>query len=58
MLKYIHHGLGITQKELAMALGINQAILSKCENGVMVYTSVLLDMFGFYRWKVNLNYLL
>lgn len=57
-LKLIRQELGITQKELAMALGMNQAILSKFENGGMVYASVLLDVFCFYRGKVNLNYLL
>lgn len=57
-LKLIRQELGITQKELAMALGMNQAILSKFENGGMVYASVLLDVFCFYRGKVDLNYLL
>lgn len=57
-LKLIRQELGITQKELALALDMNQAILSKFENGGMVYASVLLDVLCFYRGKVNLNYLL
>lgn len=57
-LKLIRQELGITQKELALALDMNQAILSKFENGGMVYASVLLDVLCFYRGRVNLNYLL
>lgn len=57
-LKLIRQELGITQKELAQHLDMNQAILSKFENGGMVYASVLLDVLCFFRGKVNINYLL
>ena len=48
-LKLIRQELGITQKDLAQALDLNQAILSKFENGGMVYASVLLDVLCFFR---------
>ena len=57
-LKLIRQELGITQKDLAQALDLNQAILSKFENGGMVYASVLLDVLSFFRGKLNLNFLL
>ena len=57
-LKLIRQELGITQKELAEALGLRQMLLSKFENGGMVYASVLLDVLCFFRGKVNINYLL
>ena len=57
-LKLIRQELGITQKDLAQALDLNQAILSKFENGGMVYASVLLDVLCFFRGKLNLNFLL
>lgn len=57
-LKLIRQEFGITQKELAQHLDMNQAILSKFENGGMVYASVLLDVLCFFRGKVNINYLL
>jgi len=57
-LKLIRQELGITQKDLAQALDLNQAILSKFENGGMVYASVLLDVLCFFRGKLNLNFIL
>ena len=57
-LKLIRQELGITQKDLAQALDLNQAILSKFENGGMVYASVLLDVLSFFRGTLNLNFLL
>ena len=57
-LKLIRQELGITQKDLAQALDLNQAFLSKFENGGMVYASVLLDVLCFFRGKLNLNFLL
>ncbi len=57
-LKLIRQELGITQRDLAQALDLNQAILSKFENGGMVYASVLLDVLCFFRGKLNLNFLL
>ena len=57
-LKLIRQELGITQKDLAQALNLNQAILSKFENGGMVYASVLLDVLCFFRGKLDLNFLL
>ena len=49
---------GISQKELAEALDMNQAILSKFENGGMVYARVLLDVMDYFKDRVDLNYLL
>ena len=46
-LKLIRQNMGITQRELARELGINQAILSKFERGNMVYASVLLDVLSY-----------
>ena len=57
-LKLIRQELGITQRDLAQALNINQAIISKFENGGMVYASVLLDILSFFRGQININYLL
>ncbi len=56
--RLLRERLGINQKELSEALDLNQAILSKFENGGMVYARVLLDVMDFFREKVNLNYLL
>ena len=49
---------GISQKELADAIDTNPAIMSKFENGNMVYARVLLDVMDYFRDKVNLNFLL
>ena len=57
-LKLIRQELGITQKQLAQDLDMNQAILSKFENGGMVYASVLLDVLCYFRDRININYLL
>lgn len=56
--KLVREHFGITQKELAEALDINQAILSKFENGGMIYTRVLLDLMDYFRDRVDMNYLL
>ena len=52
-LKLIRQELGITQKQLAQDLDMNQAILSKFENGGMVYASVLLDVLCYFRDRIN-----
>ena len=57
-LKLIRQNMGITQRELARELGINQAILSKFERGNMVYASVLLDVLSYFRGHIDVNYLL
>ena len=57
-LKLIRQELGITQKQLAQDLDMNQAILSKLENGGMVYASVFLDVLCYFRDRININYLL
>lgn len=57
-LKLVRQELGVTQRDLAQALNINQAIISKFENGGMVYASVLLDILCFFRGQININYLL
>ena len=57
-LKLIRQELGITQKQLAQDLDMNQAILSKFENGGMVYASVLLDVLCYFRDRINIKYLL
>lgn len=57
-LKLIRQQMGISQKELAQALDMNPAILSKFENGGMVYASILLDVLCFFRGKININFLL
>ena len=57
-LKLIRQELGITQKELAQALDLNPATLSKFENGGMVNAAVLLDIICFYHEKYNLDTLL
>jgi len=57
-LKLIRQELGITQKQLAQDLDMNQAILSKFENGGMVYASVFLDVLCYFRDRININYLL
>ena len=49
---------GIDQEEMAEELGMNQAILSKFENGSMVYARVLLDVMSYFRDKIDLNYIL
>ncbi len=56
--KLVREHFGITQKELAEALDMNQAILSKFENGGMVYARVLLDVMDYFRDRVDMNYLL
>ena len=57
-LKLVRQELGVTQRDLAQALNINQAIISKFENGGMVYASVLLDILCYFRGYININYLL
>ena len=57
-LKLVRQELGVTQRDLAQALNINQAIISKFENGGMVYASVLLSILCFFRGQININYLL
>lgn len=57
-LKEVRQELGVTQRELAQELNINQAIISKFENGGMVYASVLLDILMFFRGSININFLL
>lgn len=57
-MKIVRQELGVTQRELAQELNINQAIISKFENGGMVYASVLLDILMFFRGRVNINFLL
>ncbi len=56
--KLVREHFGITQNELAEALDMNQAILSKFENGGMVYARVLLDVMDYFRDRVDMNYLL
>ena len=56
--KLVREHFGITQKELAEALDMNQAILSKFETGGMVYARVLLDVMDYFRDRVDMNYLL
>ena len=56
--KLVREHFGISQKELAEALDMNQAILSKFENGGMVYARVLLDVMDYFKDRVDLNYLL
>ena len=57
-LKLIRQELGITQKELAQALDLNPATLSKFENGGMVNAAVLLDIICFYHEKYDIDSLL
>ena len=57
-LKLVRQELGVTQRDLAQDLNINQAIISKFENGGMVYASVLLSILCFFRGQININYLL
>ena len=57
-LKLVRQLLGVTQRDLAQALDINQAIISKFENGGMVYASVLLAYLSFFRGQENINFLL
>ena len=56
--KLVREHFGISQKELAEALDMNQAILSKFENGGMVYARVLLDVMDYFKDRVDLNYML
>ena len=49
---------GIEQQDMAEELGINPAILSKFENGGMVYARVLLDVMFYFRNKIDLNFIL
>lgn len=57
-IRMVREKFGISQKELADAIEINTSIMSKFENGGMVYARVLLDVMDYFRDKVNLNYLL
>lgn len=57
-IRMVREKFGISQKELADAIDTNPAIMSKFENGGMVYARVLLDVMDYFRDKVNLNYLL
>lgn len=57
-IRMVREKFGISQKELADAIEINTSIMSKFENGGMVYARVLLDVMDYFRDKVNLNFLL
>ena len=57
-LKLIRHENGITLNEIAQALEMNPATLSKFENGGKVNAENLLDIICFYHEKYNLDALL
>ena len=57
-LKLIRQENGITLNEMAQALEMNPATLSKFENGVKVNAETLLDIICFYHEKYNLDALL
>ena len=57
-LKLIRQENGITLNEMAQALEMNPATLSKFENGGKVNAETLLDIICFYNEKYNLNALL
>ena len=57
-LKLIRHEHGITLNEMALALEMNPATLSKFENGGKVTAEYLLDIICFYHEKYNLDTLL
>lgn len=57
-LKFIRHEHGITLNEMAQALELDPATLSKFENGGTVNAEVLLDIICFFHEKYNLDKLL
>ena len=57
-LKLIRQENGITLNEMAQALEMNPATLSKFENGGKVTAEDLLDIICFYHEKYNLDALL
>ena len=57
-LKFIRQEHGITLNEMAQALEMNPATLSKFENGGKVTAETLLDIICFYHEKYNLDSLL
>lgn len=57
-LKFIRQEHGITLNEMAQALEMNPAALSKFENGGKVTAEDLLDIICFYHEKYNLDALL
>jgi len=56
--KQIRIYYGLNQEEVAKALGIKQAMISRVERGQNIYGNLLLQFFYFYGKRINLDLLL
>lgn len=55
--RIIRKELGVTQKQLAEAVGLTQSAMSRLENGDEIYASALLAVLNYYHKEVSLDVL-